>query len=97
MFFYGIAAFAQNVSTVTTQYSKTGNGGIGKENYSFSILNGVITITDLDKHGSDSHDPLKLDASGFDERGWYYEKYVSDIRKDPARWIRERKKSRARS
>jgi hypothetical protein len=94
IFLFGITTFGQNVLTVITQYSKTGNGGIGKESYSFNISEGTITITDLDNNSSENYDPLKFEKSGFDEKGWYYETYNSDILKDPARWATQRKKPR---
>lgn len=85
---------AQNLSTTRTYYSKSGKGSIGKENFSFSMSNGNITITDLDYNRSETYGPLKFKESGFDENGYYYDTYNSDILKDPAGWIRSRKKPR---
>jgi len=87
-------SFGQNVSTTRTQYSQKGNGGVGKENFSFSMSNGIITITDLDYNRSEKYEPLKFSESGFDEKGYYFDSYDSDILKDPAGWSSARKKPR---
>lgn len=86
--------FSQNVATTLTQYSQKDKGEIGKERFSFSMTNGIITIIDLDYNKSDIYKPLKVNSSGFDEKGYYFDTYSSDILDDPAGWARERKKPR---
>jgi len=69
-----------------TQYSKTNDGNIGQENYSFSFNNGTITITDLDYNRTENYEPVKLRESGFEKNSLYYETYAPDIAKDPVNW-----------
>ncbi|MEO6134493.1 MAG: hypothetical protein ABIP35_05035 [Ginsengibacter sp.] len=70
------------------------NGIIGKENYSFSISNGTIRITDIDYKRSENYGPLKYGTNGFDENGLYYDSYMSDISKDSEAWINGEKHPR---
>ncbi|HEY5326503.1 MAG TPA: hypothetical protein VIJ27_05850 [Mucilaginibacter sp.] len=79
------SSFGQYFNT-TTKYSKTNDGNIGQENYSFTFNNGTITITDLDYNRTENYEPVKLSESGFDENSYYYETYVPDIEKDPVNW-----------
>jgi hypothetical protein len=85
LFFTG---YAQSISVFSTQYTKTNDEDVGKENFTFSMSNSYITITDLDYNKSENYGPLKFESSGF-SGGYYYEGYVTDIAKDPLRFRRE--------
>jgi hypothetical protein len=81
--------FAQDIQVTNTQYSRTNDEEVGKENFSFSLSNGTLTITDLDNRTRETYGPLKYEGSGF-ESGCYYVGYISDIQQNPLRYRYEK-------
>ena len=70
--------FGQDLVLTKTEYSKTGDGNLGKENFTFSLSNNILTITDLDFKRTETYGPLKLNTSGFEGES-YYQVYLPDM------------------
>ncbi len=86
--FVGTKTFSQSKPYVETEYSKTENGSIGQENYSFNLRNGTLTIVDKDTSRYDKYGPLAFSESGFNGEGFYYELYKPDIKGNPLAFTR---------
>ena len=71
-------SFAQDISTVTTLYTKVEGESVRKERRSFSMSNLNITVTDLEYNRRANYMAVKFHSRGF-ENGDYYEIYVEDI------------------
>jgi len=67
-----IIVYCQNIQSVKTSYSKLEDGKMGKENFSFSLTDGTITINDVDYNSSEKYHFLKLKNSGYDDEGHYF-------------------------
>lgn len=89
--FSNIFCFSQNIGPFTTKYSQVGDEPYGKENFTFTIKNGVLTKTDNDYNIKDTY-PLKLGNYGYVSGlycevyilnivGDYFDPYINDIRK----------------
>ncbi len=72
LLFNCIAIYSQNVEFVKTSYSKIEGGEMGKENFTFSLSNGTISINDLDYNTSEKYLYLELKNSGYDDEGHYF-------------------------
>ena len=79
----GINAYSQYIPSTTTVFSKSENGSIGKEKFTFSLYNSFITIVDNYYNTSKKYGPIFLDETGYDKYGYYYEFYKPDIKSDP--------------
>lgn len=79
----GINAYSQYIPSTTTEFSKSENGSIGKEKFTFSLYNSFITIVDNYYNTSKKYGPIFLDETGYDKYGYYYEFYKPDIKSDP--------------
>lgn len=79
----GINAYSQYIPSTTTEFSKSENGSIGKEKFTFSLYNSFITIVDNYYNTSKKYGPLFLDETGYDKYGYYFEFYKPDIKSDP--------------
>jgi hypothetical protein len=77
------AVQSQTVPETTTQYSKIENGSIGKEDFTFSLNNGYITIEDKYYNTSTNYGPLTLQETGYSDEGLYYEYYKPDLNSNP--------------
>lgn len=82
-------SYGQDLNLINTQYSKTNDEEVGLENYSFSMSDGILTITDLDYSRRETYGPLKYEGNGF-EGGCYYVGFTSDIQQDPMRYRTEK-------
>lgn len=51
--------FGQDIPTTNTHFSRIETGSIGKENFSFSLSNLNLTITDVDNNRTEIYGPLK--------------------------------------
>ena len=79
----GINAYSQYIPSTTTEFSKSENGSIGKEKFTFSLYNSFITIVDNYYNTSKKYGPLYLYETGYDKYGFYFEFYKPDIISDP--------------
>ena len=79
----GINAYSQYIPSTTTEFSKSENGSIGKEKFTFSLYNSFITIVDNYYNTSKKYGPIFLDETGYDKYGYYSEFYKPDIKSDP--------------
>ena len=79
----GINAYSQYIPSTTTEFSKSENGSIGKEKFTFSLYNSFITIVDNYYNTSKKYGPLYLYETGYDKYGFYFEFYKPDIKSDP--------------
>jgi hypothetical protein len=82
-------SYGQDLNEIITKYSKTNDEEVGLENFSFSMSNGTIIITDLDSRTRETYGPLKYEGSGF-EGGYFYVGFTSDIQQDPMRYRHEK-------
>ena len=80
-----LSIFGQDIQTTTFNYTKTGSGSIGEEDFSVSLTNYRFTIKDLDYNKIDIYGPVVLIESGF-EYDLYYETYGADIDQDPIKF-----------
>lgn len=79
----GINAYSQYIPSTTTVFSKSENGSIGNEKFTFSLYNSFITIVDNYYNTSKKYGPLFLEETGYDKYGYYFEFYKPDIKSDP--------------
>ncbi|MFH6965288.1 hypothetical protein ACHRVK_22150 [Flavobacterium plurextorum] len=79
----GINAYSQYIPSTTTEFSKSENGSIGKEKFTFSLYNSFITIVDNYYNTSKKYGPIFLDETSYDKYGYYSEFYKPDIKSDP--------------
>lgn len=82
-------SFGQNIPITNTSSSKTNDQEVRSENYSFSMTNWMLSITNLDRGTKETYGPLRYESDG-NEGGYYYQGYLSDIYKDPLRYRREK-------
>jgi hypothetical protein len=72
LLFNSIAIYSQNIEFVKTSYSKIEGGEMRKENFTFSLSNGTISIDDLGYNVSEKYHYLILKNSGYDDEGHYF-------------------------
>ena len=73
------SSLAQDVSEMSTKFSRLENGTVGAENYSFKVSSGTVIIRDLDNGREDKYGPVILQTSGYGADGYYFEAFISDI------------------
>ncbi len=72
---------AQNVKEITTEYSQTEGGSIGKEKCYFHLTNGrMMKSVVVNGIGTMSgYGPLKLEKTSYDQRGMYVVEYIPNV------------------